>query len=126
MRAFSLFFEPKVALPRAHTPHDVNRKPASTGLIDGFTAYKNEEGIKCHICGHFQIVNSLLAENAYGMRHGVGNTGVDILHTTFLGYTDDSETRKGWTGPNGMGVRTSYNTRLFNDDAAVSFTNVVS
>ncbi len=101
-------------------------KPYTYGLIDNFTSYKNEEGIKCHICGNFKVSNSLLAENKYGMRHGVGNTGVDIENSTFLGYTDDSEARKGMTGPNGLGVRASYNTGFYNDDAALSFTNVVS
>lgn len=103
-----------------------NRKPALPGLIDSFTSFKNEEGIKCHICGHFTVRDSLFAENAYGMRHGVGNSGVDLVNTTFLGYTDDSESRMGWTGPNGMGVRASYNTGFYNGDKALSFTNVVS
>ena len=101
-------------------------KPYTPGLIDNFNSYKNEEGIKCHICGNFKVRNSLLAENKYGMRHGVGNTGVDIENSTFLGYTDDSEARKGMNGPNGLGVRASYNTGFYNDDAALSFTNVVS
>ena len=104
----------------------MNRKPKSPGLIDSFTSFKNQEGIKCHICGDIRFRNSLIAENTYGMRHGVGNTGVKIDTCTFLGYTDDSESRKGWTGPNGIAVRTSYNTGFYNGDAAMSFTNVVS
>ncbi len=106
--------------------YDINRKPSSPGLIDNFTSFKNEEGIKCHICGNYRVSNSLFAENNYGMRHGVGNTGVEIAASTFLGYTDDSESRKGRTTPNGIAVRTSYNTGFFNGDAAMSFTNVVS
>ena len=88
--------------------------------------FQKWEGIKCHIWGNFRVSNSLFAENKYGMRHGVGNTGVEIVASTFLGYTDDSESRKGRTTPNGIAVRTSYNTGFFNGDAAMSFTNVVS
>lgn len=104
----------------------MHRKPHETGLIDGFTSFKNEEGIKCHICGNFKIANSLVAENTYGMRHGVGNTGVYLENTTFKGYSDDSESRKAVAGPNGIGVRASYNLGLFNGDKPLTFTNVVS
>lgn len=71
------------------------RQPALPAVIDAFHSYKNTEGYKFHITGNLKIINSVIADCAFGIRYGVFNSGVTLENSTIVALSEDDEKRRG-------------------------------
>ena len=76
-----------------------------------------------HFTGNLKLTNFIAADNTI-YRYGVGNSGVDVEDSVFIGLSDDMRIRLGKTCPNtNDGIYASFNNGL-NGRQQIYFNNV--